>query len=74
MRFATPAFIERELGIRPGPPLPYLAASEIEVADLDRLAGLLAAAGLAARPVADGVALTLPPAIGGTIVFRAQPD
>jgi hypothetical protein len=74
LRFATPAFIERELGIRPGPPLPYLAASEIEVADLDRLAGLLAAAGLAARPVADGVALTLPPAIGGTIVFRAQPD
>jgi len=55
----------------PGPPLPYFAAYEIAVASLDRLRRATDAAGLAIRPVADGVAVTLPPALGGTILFRA---
>ena len=74
LRFASPEFLEHEFGIAPGPPPPYLAASEIEIAGLARLSRLLDAAGLAARPVADGVALTLPPALGGTIVFRAPAE
>jgi hypothetical protein len=70
LRFATPAFLHDELGIAPGPPLPYFAAYEIEIESLEVLRRVLDAAGLAARPVADGVAATLPPAIGGAIVFR----
>ena len=69
--FATPEYLQREFAIMPGPPLPYLAACEIEVAGLDRLRKVLEPAGLPSRPTADGVAVTLPPAVGGTIVFRA---
>ncbi len=36
LRFAPPRYLEREFGIVPGPPLPYLAAYDIEVAELDR--------------------------------------
>ena len=60
--FATPDFLDIAFGIMPGPPTPYLAAYEIEV-------GALPAAG---RPIAGGAALTLPPALGGTILFRPR--
>jgi hypothetical protein len=73
LRFASPAYLQSEFGIAPGPPQPYLAAYEIEVSDLGLLSGLLERAGLVPRPVANGRALTFPPALGGTIVFRAQP-
>jgi hypothetical protein len=72
LRFATPDFLARELGIMPGPPLPYLAACEIEVTSLDRLRRHLDIAGLTHHAVADGAALPLPPSVGGTILFRAQ--
>jgi Glyoxalase-like domain len=71
LRFASPEFLQHEFGITRGPPLPYLAACEIAVAGLERLDRVLDRAGLAARPIAGGIALTLPPALGGTIVFRA---
>lgn len=71
LRFATAEFLAREFGIAPGPPLPYLAASEIEVASLDRLRRRLDGAGLVYRAIADGTAVPLPPSIGGTILFRA---
>jgi hypothetical protein len=71
LRFAPPGYLQHEFGIMPGPPLPYFAAYEIAVASLDRLRRATDAAGLAIRPVADGVAVTLPPALGGTILFRA---
>jgi glyoxalase-like protein len=74
LRFASPEFLQHAFGVAPGPPLPYLAAYEIEVADLDRLRRLLDAAGLTPRAFAGGAALTLPPAISGTIVFRARAD
>jgi Glyoxalase-like domain len=73
LRFASPEYLQREFGIPPGAPLPYLAAYEIEVAGLGRAGQLLAHAGLAVRPIDDGLALTLPPSLGGAIVFRA-PD
>jgi Glyoxalase-like domain len=71
LRFASPELLRDQFGIPPGPPLPYLAAYEIEVSDLGRLRRLLDSAGLVARPGAAGVALALPPSVGGTVVFRA---
>jgi hypothetical protein len=71
VRIATPEFLEHKLGIEPGPPLPYLAAYEIEVASLERLGEQLDTAGLAHATVKDGIAVLLPPALGGTILFRA---
>ena len=71
LHFVTPEFLAREFGITPGPPLPYFAASEIEVASLDRLRRHLDGAGLAHQPIADGTVVPLPPSVGGTILFRA---
>jgi Glyoxalase-like domain len=73
LRFAAPALLEREFGIAPGPQPPYLAAYEILVAGIDPLRRMLDAVGLAARPIAGGLAVGLPPALGGTILFRTQP-
>jgi hypothetical protein len=71
LHFATPGFLAREFGIAPGPPLPYLAASEIEVASLDRLRRHLDGAGIAHQAITNGTAVRLPPSVGGTILFRA---
>jgi len=71
LRFATAEFLAGEFGIADGPPLPYLALCEIEVASLDRLVRPLDAAGVAHRQVAGGAAVPLPAALGGTILFRA---
>jgi len=70
VRVATPEYLRRELGIEPGSSLPYLAAYEVEIASLLQLAEVLDAAGLAPLRVRDGVAVSLPPSLGGTIVFR----
>lgn len=72
LRFAAPAFLEREFGIAPGPPPPYIAAYEIIVAGLDPLRRALDSAGFPARRVAGGLAVALPPALGGTILARTQ--
>jgi hypothetical protein len=71
LHFATPDFLAGEVGIRLGPPLPYIAGCEIEVASLDRLRQHLDSAGLRHQTIADGTAVSLPTSIGGTIVFRA---
>jgi hypothetical protein len=73
VRVATPEYLEREFGIEPGPPLPYLAAYEVVVASLPRLVELLASTGLVGLSVRDAVAVPLPPSVGGTIVFRDTP-
>jgi hypothetical protein len=70
VRVATPEYLRRELGIEPGPPLPYLAAFEVVVLSLPRLAKLLDDAALVHIRIRDGVAVSLPPSIGGTILFR----
>ena len=71
LRFATAEYLAAEFGVADGPPLPYLAACEIEVASLERLLRHLDTVGLAYRRIASGAAAPLPPAIGGTILFRA---
>ncbi|HEV2100984.1 MAG TPA: VOC family protein [Stellaceae bacterium] len=71
LHVATPDFLAAEKGIRQGPPLPYIAGCEIEVASLDRLRRHLDGGGLSHRAIADGTAVSLPPSLGGTIVFRA---
>jgi hypothetical protein len=73
VRVATPEHLERELAIRPGPPLPYLAAYEVEVAGLSRLRALLERSRLPGIPLGEGIGVRLPPAVGGTIVFRQSP-
>jgi hypothetical protein len=72
LRFASPAFLERQFGIARGPQPPYIALYEIAVASLGPLHRVLDAAGVTARPAEDGFAVALPPAVGGTILFRAQ--
>jgi glyoxalase-like protein len=71
LRFATAEFLAAEFGIAFGPPLPYLAACEIEVASVGRLLRHLDGAGLARRQFAGGAAVPLPVSAGGTILFRA---
>jgi hypothetical protein len=70
IRVATSGYLQRELGIEPGPPLPYLAAYEVEIVSFPQLAKLLDDAGLVHLRVRGGVAVSLPPSIGGTILFR----
>lgn len=70
LRFASADYLQDQFGIVGGPPLPHLAAYEIEIADLGRLRHQLTAAGFAIKETAEGIALNLPPAIGGAIAFR----
>jgi len=70
LRVATPDYLERELGVVPGPPPPYLAAYEVAVVSLAKLREQLDSAGLAGFPVHDGIAVSFPSPIGGAIVFR----
>ena len=73
IRVATPEYLEREFGIEPGPPLPYLAAYEVTVDSLARLVELLDSAGMAYALVRNAVALPLPLSVGGMILFRDRP-
>jgi hypothetical protein len=73
VRIATPEFLRHQFGIEPGPPLPYLAASEVEITDLARLRRHLDASQQAQRAISDGIAVQLPGPIGGTIMFRRSP-
>jgi hypothetical protein len=74
LRAAKPEFLRRELGVEPGPPLPYLAAYEIEVASRAQLERHLRSAGLDHLPVRNGIVVPLPPLVGGSIVFRYEVD
>lgn len=73
VRVATPEYLEREFGIEPGPPLPYLAAYEIVVTSLPRLGEALDSAGLVGLSVRDAVVVARPSSVGGTILFRDPP-
>jgi hypothetical protein len=74
VRAATPEFLERELGVAPGPPLPYLAAYEVEAASPTRLEQHLRSARLDLSPVRHGIVVRLPISVGGSIVFRYTVD
>ena len=76
VHIAAPAFLAEALGITLAGRLPCFVAAQIAVASLARLAGHLDAAQLAYRRIwlkadGDAVAVTLPAAIGGTLLFHA---
>jgi hypothetical protein len=70
IQVATPQYLAG-LGIVPGGPPPCFAATTVAVADLARLRGCLDRGGIAYRATASGIAATLPPALGDTMLFRA---
>jgi len=73
INIATPDHLKAELGIVPAGDLPGFVATTIAVASLARLRACLDAGGVAYRPVtlagAAAVAVTLPGAIGDTMLF-----
>src|SRR5439155_275510 len=76
VHIAAPAFLAEALGITLAGRLPCFVAAQIAVANLARLAGHLDAAQFAYRRIrlkadGDAVAVTLPAAIGDTLLFHA---
>jgi hypothetical protein len=69
LNFAAPEYLKDTLGIFPAGKLPCLAAASIAVADLERLEACLAGSGLDYRRVISGIAVTLPLALGDTLLF-----
>ncbi len=75
IHIATPEFLGNALGIVPGGTVPCLVATAIAVASLARVQALLEASGTDCRRVrlpgdGDGLAITLPAAIGDTMLFH----
>ena len=73
---AGPKFLAEALGIAPAGGLPGFVAAQIAVTSLAGLAAHLDAAGLAYRRIrlkaaGDAIAVTLPAAIGDTMLFHA---
>jgi hypothetical protein len=69
--FLDAGLIESWLGVR-APQLPWIAAYALGVDDLDASRRHFAASGLPVRELgAQGFAVSAPPAVGGTILFRA---
>jgi hypothetical protein len=70
LRFLDPAGFAAEMPFVAVPSLPFIAAVELGVGDLAATQRYLAQQGLATHALPDGrVALPLPPAVGGTLVF-----
>jgi hypothetical protein len=77
LHIAAPAFLAERLGILPAGALPCFVAAAVAVHSLTRLENHLTAAGLAYRPVrlegdGDALAVTLPAALGDTLLFHEQ--
>ena len=70
LRFATPAYLKHALGVAPSGKLPCLVAVSVAVVSLEQATACLAAAGVACRHVASGIAVTLPTALGDSLVFH----
>jgi hypothetical protein len=73
---AAPEFLAEALGITPAGRLPGFVAAQIAVTSIRRLAAHLDATGLAYRWIGlkaagDAIAVTLPAAIGDTLLFHA---
>src|SRR5882762_1300159 len=75
VHIASPEFLAEALGITPAGTLPCFVAAQIAVTSLAGLAAHLDAAGLAYRQIrlaeGDAIAVTLPAAIGDTMLFHA---
>jgi hypothetical protein len=72
LHFAPLAYLHKALGVAPGGPLPCLAAASVAAASLEKLEACLAGSGTTYRRVAAGIAVTLPPALGDTLIFHAD--
>jgi hypothetical protein len=75
LHIATSAFLGEHLGIVPAGPAPCFVATTILVASVDRLRECLDRSGTTHRRVAlpggnTAIAVTLPDAVGDTIMFR----
>ena len=70
LKFATSAHLGKALGIAPAGKLPCLVAASIAVASLAKLKACLASAGLASRETVAGLAVTMPAALGDTLLFH----
>jgi hypothetical protein len=75
LHIATPAFLAQQLGIVPAGPAPCLVATTILVEDFGRLRECLDRGGIAHRRITlpggnTAIAITLPDAVGDTIMFR----
>jgi hypothetical protein len=70
LNIAAPDYLKQKLGIVPAGRLPCLVAASIAVRSLGRLDACLGGSGLAHRRIATGIAVTLPPALGDTLLFR----
>jgi hypothetical protein len=70
LNIATPAYLRETLRIVPNGPLPCLVAASIAVASLERLDACLSGSGFTYRRLPSGVAVTLPPALGDTLIFH----
>jgi len=71
LNFATPDYLKEAMGIVPAGKLPCLVAAAIAVQNMKKLETCLTASGLTYRHTALGVAVTLPPALGDTLIFHA---
>jgi hypothetical protein len=69
LHIAPPSYLRETLGIAPGGSLPCLVAAAVAVASLERLESCLAGSGMARR-LASGIAVTLPPVLGDTLIFH----
>jgi hypothetical protein len=72
LSFATSTYLAGTLGIVPAGSLPCLAAASITVADLAKTEACLVASGLDYRRAGAGIAVTLPPALGDTLLFEER--
>lgn len=70
LNFATPTYLAGTLGIVPTGALPCLAAASITVTDLTKTEACLIASGLDYRRAGAAIAVTLPPAVGDTLLFE----
>jgi hypothetical protein len=67
---ATPGYLKEAFGIVTAGTLPCLAAAAIKVASLTQLEKCLAGSGFRQHRTASGIAVTVPPGLGDTLLFH----
>jgi hypothetical protein len=70
LQIATPGHLKEAFGIVPAGKLPCLAAASIKVASLAQMEKCLAGSGFRQQRIASGIAVTLPPGLGDTLLFN----
>jgi hypothetical protein len=70
LHIAPPDHLKEAFGIPSAGKLPCLVAASIKVASLTQLEKCLAGSGFLQHRIASGAAVTLPPSLGGTLLFH----